>query len=237
MESFSLVEKLLVDAQAEEHIRTLSVPYSEQNTSKLLTVEELRTLAECTLVRLKEVRDLESSSLSSVSAPIAEDFMSNLLVHTLSRTPPPRSQFFCKLQTSHVAGRHVEGEQLVLILDGKKTKNRKPAVCVLPADIASFYALWLRFLRPVLVSGDAKHNFLFCTKRGLPRTEISSLVKKVTQHVLRREVTAHSFRHSMITALFRSSLWSDHLSEGLAKHMNHSREVQMKSYLKVYFSL
>ena len=71
----------------------------------------------------------------------------------------------------------------------------------LPATFSAWVDTYISVYRPLLM-GEAKHDYLFVTTAGEPRSDINAIVKNVVKRLINVEVSPHKFRAVIASAIF-----------------------------------
>ena len=221
--------------------------------NQTMSKEELSVVTQASLNYLNHIVELYVQAPNrgppAHNAEVDTAFMHHLVTATLGLGLAPRSQVLQQLRIGSSFTKEADGRYWIRML-AEQSKNGRPTMFALAAELTPAYDVYLEFVRPHLLAratasdtapaaaalaadgSQSQHDYVFFKRNGAaPRTDFSSSTCLITQQVLGRPVNAHTFRSSLITTFYSSGANEAEMSS-LASIMAHDPATQRNFYYK-----
>ena len=183
-----------------------------------------------------------SRGIGTTAAAMDADlaFTHYLVTATLCLGLAPRSQVLQQLRIGSSFTKSADDGRYWIKLLAEQSKNGKPTMFALAAELTAAYDAYLQVVRPRLIarfgvaaaSTSRDHDYVFMKRNGaVPRTDFSSSTCLVTQRIIGRPINAHAFRSSVITTFYSSGA-SQADMDMLANIMAHDPATARNFYYK-----
>jgi len=116
---------------------------------------------------------------------------------------------------------YVEGEQMMVCLDGAMTKNGQPWEATVPDMLREMLAIYLQVGRPALAArGSGNHDALWLGRNGVPVSvnQFTRAIQIRTKSLIGVRVSPHLFRDAAATTLARASSSSARMIKPILGH-------------------
>jgi hypothetical protein len=174
---------------------------------------------------------------------VASVFQSLLLFGLAVLCPTLRASVYLDMTVGDLQGNQIRITEDKSVVSGSASSGTARPFRYLPVhkDLLPHLVFWCERMRPVHLSAQEPHEFIFVTDSGIPVSTCCTLRTwsvAISRHLLRQQITLIDLRHLRCTFAYRmvresglTQAEQDALLEAQANVMGHTLETMKKHYL------